>query len=93
MSTRYKGERPPKRQLSPSPPPPPPALRRSPQVQRRAKAKSPSPAESDHALPSNLRSGQALPTLDQPQPTDLPEVQYKSIAERQVRPRNELGLD
>ena len=80
MSTRYRGERPPKRQLSPSPPPPPP-----PQVHRKPKQKSPSPVERDRkpSKPSQDRKG--LPTLSEPQSANLEPSTYQSLAERYIR--------
>ncbi|KAL8965088.1 MAG: hypothetical protein Q9183_004038, partial [Haloplaca sp. 2 TL-2023] len=73
-TTRYQGERPPKRrQLTPPPPPAPtpkPSLR-----------KEPSNNASKEEIPSKLKDTQALPLSLKKQETDLSNADYQSIAE------------
>ena len=72
LSTRYRGEPPPKRRALTPPPPTPPAP-------------PPRPVEpTELGLPIRLRDGQPLPTLPEPQETKLSDRTYQSISERSV---------
>ncbi|KAG8533061.1 uncharacterized protein KY384_001844 [Bacidia gigantensis] len=72
MSTRFRGEPPPKkRALTPSPPPP---------LEKPVKH-TPKPVEPvEDGLPMKLREGQAMPTLSEPQDENLPDKDFQSIS-------------
>lgn len=44
----------------------------------------PEPAEEERPLPKSIQPGQPLPTVEKPQPDDLPHKAYQSVQERFV---------
>lgn len=42
------------------------------------------PAPVEKPLPTKIKDGEALPTVSSPQPAELPDTEYQSIAERYV---------
>lgn len=42
----------------------------------------------EEPLPKSIAGGKPLPTIEQPQPDDLPPSQYQSVAERYLAPPN-----
>ncbi|KAL9124879.1 MAG: hypothetical protein Q9217_005844 [Psora testacea] len=76
ISTRFRGEPPPKkRALTPTPPPAPRPPTRS----------APPPAQLiEEGLPVKLREGQPLPTLTEPQDLNLSTKEYQTISESGV---------
>ena len=76
ISTRYRGEPPPKKRAVTPTPPPAPATHPKP---------IPIPAEPiEEGLPVKLREGQPLPTLTQPQDTDISTKAFQAISESGV---------
>ncbi|KAL8824711.1 MAG: hypothetical protein Q9191_004867 [Dirinaria sp. TL-2023a] len=72
-STRYRGEPPAKkRATTPTPPTQP------------RPAPTPTPQAEDDSLPTKLSDGQKLPTLSEPQDSDLLDSEYQNIAESGV---------
>ena len=76
ISTRYRGEPPPKkRAVTPTPPPPPTIHAKS----------APPPAEpEEEGLPVRLREGIPLPTLPEPQTSNLSDKLFQTLSESGV---------
>lgn len=78
-TTRYQGQRPPKRRQLSSPTPPAPA------------PKQPTPKQAvenvKEELPVKLKESQSLPTRTELQDPHLPDVDFQNIAERSVKAR------
>lgn len=56
---------------------------------------SPTPAPApivEEPLPRSISAGKPLPTLDAPQPEDLPAKEYQSVSERSVLPISDTSL-
>ncbi len=60
-----------------------PSKKRTPDQTPPAEPPAPSPAPAvEELLPKQISAGKPLPTIDSPQPEDLPSKEYQSIAER-----------
>ena len=79
MSTRYRGEPPPKRKrLTPSPPPTiPPRSKTQPRPSLATEAR-------EVEMPTKVKEENPLPTLDEPQEVDLPDDVFQTISESGV---------
>jgi hypothetical protein len=61
--------------------------KRTSSPQERASPAVPTPVV-EEPLPRSIAGGKPLPTIEQPQPDDLPTSQYQSVAERYLVPTN-----